>query len=70
VYTEYERVKPYVENVSPKEIKTAMFSLKNWKASGTDDIPAELIKYDGEELHVVIFMLCQQIWIKEHVPDN
>lgn len=63
VYTEYERAGPYLEDVSLEEVKTAIFGLKNWKTPGTDEIPAELIRYRGEELHVIIYRLCQQIWI-------
>lgn len=31
-YTEYERVEPYVENVSLKEVKNAIFNPNNRKA--------------------------------------
>jgi len=65
LHTEYERAVPHVEDVNLEEVKIAIFSLKNWKAPGTDDIPAELIKYGGEELHVIIYRLCQLIWVEE-----
>jgi len=48
-----------IEDISLEEVKIAIFGLKNWKALGTDNISAELIKYGGEELHVVIYRLCQ-----------
>jgi len=70
LHTEYERAEPYVEDVSLEEIKIAIIGLKNWKAPGTDYIPAELIKYGGEELHVVIYRLGQLIWMEEWVPDS
>jgi len=60
-HVEYERPELYVEDVSLDEVKNAIIGLKNWKAPGTDNIPAELIKYGGEELHVVIYRLCHQI---------
>lgn len=69
-HVEYERQEPYVEDVSLDEVKSAIIGLKNWKAPGTDNIPTELIKYGGEELHVVIYRLCQQIWMEERVPDS
>lgn len=69
-HVEYKRPESYVEDVSLDEVKSAIIGLKNWKAPGTDNIPIELIKYRGEELHVVIYRLCQQIWMEERVPDS
>lgn len=37
-HIEYERVEPYIENVSIEEVKIAIIGLKNWKSPGTDDI--------------------------------
>jgi hypothetical protein len=58
LYTEYKRAELHAEDVS-LEVKISIFGLKNWKVPGTDDIPAELIKYGAEELHVEIYRLCQ-----------
>jgi len=43
VHIKYERAEPYVENVSLREVKIAIFGLKNWKAPGTDDITTEFM---------------------------
>jgi len=69
-HTEYEKVEPHVADVTLEEIKPEILSLKNWKALGTDDIPAEFVKYVGEKLHEVIFKICQQIWGKEQMPGT
>jgi len=53
-----------------QEVKKTINSLKNWKAPGIDGIPAELIKYGGDELHQVIFELCQKIWKDEQLPEE
>jgi len=70
MHTKYEKAETHVEDVSLEEVKIAIFGLKNWKAPGTDNIPAKLIKYGGEELHVVIYRLCQLIWVEERIPDS
>lgn len=70
VHNVYERAKPQVVNVSLEEVKIAISCLKKWKAPGTDDIPAELIKYGGKELHIIIFRLCQLIWNKRRVLET
>lgn len=56
--------------VSMQEVKKAINSPKNWKASGTDDIPAEFIKYGEEALHQAIYDVCQKIWNKEELPEE
>lgn len=70
VHNVYERAKPQVVDVSLEEVKIAISCLKKWKAPGTDDIPAELIKYGGKELHITIFRLCQLLWNKRRVPET
>ncbi|VVC26420.1 Hypothetical protein CINCED_3A004774, partial [Cinara cedri] len=54
------------------EVKKAINSLKNWKAPGTDGIPAEPIKYGGERLYIyqAIYELCQKIWEDKKLPEK
>ncbi|VVC42319.1 Hypothetical protein CINCED_3A003459 [Cinara cedri] len=44
-----------------QEAKKAVNSLKNWIAPGTNEIPAEIIKYDG---------VAQKIWNDEELPEE
>ncbi|VVC36479.1 Reverse transcriptase domain [Cinara cedri] len=64
------RAEQEVNDVSKQEVKKAINSLKNWKAPGTDGIPAELIKYGGEALHQAIYDLCQKLWNDEELPEE
>lgn len=50
-----------VEDVSLEEGEIAILGLKNLESAGTDNIPAEFIKYGSDELHVIIYRLCQLI---------
>ena len=42
--------RPVAEPTTQREVSDAINSLKNNKAPGPDDIPAELLKHGGEEL--------------------
>jgi len=46
----------------------AVSKLKNGKASGHDQIQAELIKQGGNELMKVIYELMSEIWEEEVTP--
>ncbi|XP_066964342.1 uncharacterized protein [Macrobrachium rosenbergii] len=50
--------------------KNAIISLKNNKAPGLDNIPAELLENDGEMLHSKIFELTIMIWRTEENPTT
>jgi hypothetical protein len=47
------------------EVGTAIGKLKSYKSTGTDQIPAELIKAGGETLCSEIHKLICSIWKKE-----
>jgi hypothetical protein len=40
---QYQTAKPIISDITLEEIKIAINSLKNWKAPGSDDIPAAFI---------------------------
>ena len=52
------------------EIRKAIKQLKNSKAPGCDDIPAELLKADLETTSEVLFVLFSHIWQEEQLPDD
>jgi len=52
---------PMVREVTREEVNEAIKDLKNWKSLGSDEIPAELIKYGGKEMQNLFFRICQKI---------
>lgn len=66
---QYQTAEPMISDITLEEVKIAINSLMNWKAQGSDDISAELIKYGSEEMHKVIFKICQKIWEEEQMPE-
>lgn len=53
-----------ISDITLKEDKIAINIVNNWKAPGSDDIPAEIIKYGGKKMHKSIFKICLKIWRK------
>jgi len=53
-----------------KEIETALKKLKNYEAPGTDNIPAELLKFGGEGLKQWLKHIFSSMWIKEEIPKD
>lgn len=53
-----------------EEVEEAVHSLKAGKSPGIDNIPAELIKYGGEEMTKVLIALCQKIWETKEWPKE
>ncbi|KAJ4451753.1 hypothetical protein ANN_03224 [Periplaneta americana] len=54
----------------PKTVEIAIENLKNYKSSGIDQIPAELILEGGSALSNEIYNLVFAIWEKEIVPEQ
>ena len=53
---------------SKAEVRKAIATLKNGKAAGPDNIPAEEIKADTETTVTILHSLFSKIWEKEEVP--
>ena len=58
------------EELTLKDVKKAIRSLKNNKAAGTDGIHPELIKYGGNKLLNRMYELVRQIWEEERIPEE
>ncbi|KAL4090324.1 hypothetical protein QTP88_025183 [Uroleucon formosanum] len=69
-YITLQGVEPLTENISQEEVNVAVAGLKNWKAPGSDNIPAELLKYGGNNLQKVLFRVCDKIWKEEQMPTS
>uniref|UniRef100_A0A8D2KVD5 Uncharacterized protein n=1 Tax=Varanus komodoensis TaxID=61221 RepID=A0A8D2KVD5_VARKO len=52
------------------EVKWALGSLSNNKASGGDSIPAELFKIFKDDSVKVLHLICQQIWKTQQWPQD
>jgi hypothetical protein len=61
---------PLVPEPSLVEVEIAVGKLKSYKSPGTDQIPAELIKAEGETLCSAIHRLICSIWNKEELPQQ
>ena len=61
---------PLVPELSAFEVEMATEKLKSHKLSGTDQIPAELIKAGVRTIRCAIHKLIISIWIKEELPDK
>jgi hypothetical protein len=53
-----------------EEIKMSLKAMRNNKAPGADNMPAELLQYGGYEVVRLIHRLIMGIWEKEYVPKE
>nr|XP_034308505.1 uncharacterized protein LOC117683441 [Crassostrea gigas] len=58
------------ESLSTKKIRRTINMLKNGKAAGLDEIPAEAIKADTETSVSILFNLFKKIWDEEGIPEE
>lgn len=52
------------------EVKTAIKSMKNNKACGKDNIPAEIYKLGGDYIHAKFHQILLRIWSEEEIPQD
>jgi hypothetical protein len=63
-------VEPLVPEPSLVEVEIAIRKLKSYKFLGNDQIPAELIKAEGETLCSYVHKRIFSIWNKEELPQQ
>lgn len=66
----YQELDISTDQIRKDEVNRAINKLKNGKAAGKDNIPADLITAGGEAVAELIFCLLTKIWNKEEVPDE
>ena len=68
--TAYSFVEPLIETPSYDEVLAAINKLKNHKAPGEDNIPAELIKHGGVQLWTRLHQIIVMVWEEENLPEE
>jgi len=58
------------DNPTRDEIRKAITQLKNGKAAGPDDIPAEALRADLEASVEMLYPLFEKIWEEEEIPTD
>ena len=51
-----------------KEVEAAVQSLRKGKSAGVDNIPAELVQADGEDVITTLTTICNKVWQMEEWP--
>lgn len=65
-----EQIKDNIEDILRGEFDKAMEELKNNKAPGIDEIPAELLKNFGEKAKDVLFKIISSIYKTGQIPSD
>lgn len=55
--------------ISKEELKKAIKRLKDGKATGLDEVPAEVRKYGGERMKDWLCGFCNRVWRREGWPE-
>ena len=66
----YQLAENFSEIPSREEVRKAITNLKNNKAPGKDNIPAELFKRGGETLEGRMTDIIRKIWREERIPST
>uniref|UniRef100_A0A670KEC7 Reverse transcriptase domain-containing protein n=1 Tax=Podarcis muralis TaxID=64176 RepID=A0A670KEC7_PODMU len=69
-YTPSSVVADLEPDILESEVKWALESTANKKASGSDGIPAELLKILKDDAVKVLHSICQQVWKTQQWPED
>jgi hypothetical protein len=53
-----------------EEVEEVVQNMKNGKASGVDEVIAEVLKHGGEGMMMALVVLCRDVWGKERIPKD
>jgi hypothetical protein len=67
---EVHTAEPLVPGPSRLEVEIAIAKLKKYKPSGSDQIPAELVRAGSETILYAIHKLINSVWNKEELPNQ
>ena len=59
-----------IHSINKNEIKKAIKATKSSKATGSDNINAEMLKVDLDLSADILYPLFQDIWVKEQIPKE
>ena len=65
-----QTAEPYTEPPNDVDKEMAMSKLKNGKATGHDQKPAEMIKQEVKEIRKIIYELILKIWEEEIIQQE
>ena len=53
-----------------EEIEGVVQNMKNGKASGVDEVIAEVLKHGGDGMMMALVVLCRDVWGNERIPKD
>ena len=56
--------------ITEEEIEKAVRKLKNNKAPGNDCIHPEMLKYGGQQMTMILQIICNTVWTSEKIPED